>query len=621
MYSKNKKMNTLLLGLIITLFVTTLSFQTMVVKAETISKWSEDVDISWYDANEDIFEIDSAQELAGLASLVNSGTTFSGKTVTLTDNIDLDGYEWVSIGSGSIYSFQGIFDGQNHTISNLYINSNSSYQGLFGCVKNGTVKNVNVEGDISGAGYVAGVVGYLVATSSDIMVDNCTFSGSISNATYNVGGIVGAAASVTEKDYGDFIMTDVNTDYTITISNCSNYATINSSASCVGGIVGLVAEAKSSTVINCYNEGNITSSSVYVGGVIGQIHKNSTVENCSNIGDVTATGYLGGVIGEVNASTTSISVVTNCTNMGTVTNTSGAGKMYTGGIIGRYFRNSSYAIEDTTLTVTHCLNTGDIIATGGNMVAGIIGSIENGTISTSYCFSEGDIIASSDLGGIIGNATGNNVSVEVSDCYYNSHEITTNTTLTTYGTGLNADEYVAQYASYLAYLESLKEVTSISVSINDWTYGDTTSTPSYTTNSDGSDVTYYYYIDSDASEEIADITLAQAGTYYLVASIASTDVYQSAVSEMISFTIKEKVEDTMEDPSLSDDEDITQDSVDTDDEDISEDTTLNEDTNTEVDENDEVDTSDNNPAKNLFTLLFVSMLGIVVIKKKELNKI
>ena len=107
------------------------------------------VDTSWYAGheNETKFSIGTAAELAGLAALVNDGNDFSTKTVTLTNNIDLNNKAWTPIGNSDSV-FAGTFDGNGHTISGLYINITGSYssakkgilyQGLFGCVEDGTV--------------------------------------------------------------------------------------------------------------------------------------------------------------------------------------------------------------------------------------------------------------------------------------------------------------------------------------------------------------------------------------------------------------------------------------------------------------------------------------------------
>lgn len=86
--------------------------------------------------------ISSSEGLAWLAVLVNKySQDFSGKTVTLTEDIDLSAHYWTPIGTSS-NDFRGTFDGENHTITGLTIVSGTTYAGLFGYIYGGTVKNV-----------------------------------------------------------------------------------------------------------------------------------------------------------------------------------------------------------------------------------------------------------------------------------------------------------------------------------------------------------------------------------------------------------------------------------------------------------------------------------------------
>ena len=86
-------------------------------------------DISWYDPNStEAYEIGTAAQLIGFANLVNSGTDFSGKTVELTEDVDMEGYAFTPIGymnDGSSY-LRGTFDGNGNTVSNIDISSSGS---------------------------------------------------------------------------------------------------------------------------------------------------------------------------------------------------------------------------------------------------------------------------------------------------------------------------------------------------------------------------------------------------------------------------------------------------------------------------------------------------------------
>ena len=98
--------------------------------------WFGGVDTSWYNTTETEFVIGNAEQFAGFAQIVNSCVdSFAGKTVKLASNINLNNINWTPIGwvdAEDFVGFQGTFDGQGYTVSNLSINSNSWGDGLFG---------------------------------------------------------------------------------------------------------------------------------------------------------------------------------------------------------------------------------------------------------------------------------------------------------------------------------------------------------------------------------------------------------------------------------------------------------------------------------------------------------
>lgn len=112
--------------------------------------WNGTADTSWYKDNQDTFTITTAEQLAGLASLVNGGNNFAGKIINLGADLDLSGYEWTPIGEveynwfiPSYYEFAGTFNGNGHTISGMQINADNiaGYYGLFGVVS-GTINDL-----------------------------------------------------------------------------------------------------------------------------------------------------------------------------------------------------------------------------------------------------------------------------------------------------------------------------------------------------------------------------------------------------------------------------------------------------------------------------------------------
>ena len=189
--------------------------------------------------------ISTAEGLFYFAKKVNAGNNFAGKTVTLTDNIDLNNEKWTPIG---IYGtnatwFKGTFDGQNHAVTGLKVEeSGKNGVGFFGKVYTGTIKNLTVEGSVSvsNCNYVGGIVGHGYAT-----ITNCTFKGTVGsdNNTMQVGGIAGS---------GGF-----------TVTNCSVYADVTATY-WAGGIVGNCQDGGAYT--NCYVEGTISSKSTFWGG-------------------------------------------------------------------------------------------------------------------------------------------------------------------------------------------------------------------------------------------------------------------------------------------------------------------------------------------------------------------
>ena len=263
--------------------------------------WNGTVDTDWYTNGPEAdgaYHISTAAELAGLAQLVNEGNTFDGNTIKLTQDITLnenvltesgelsdDGSnfkQWTAIGTLD-ESFQGSFDGQNHTISGIYINNNSDYQGLFGYVdgEGATIQNLSVtDSYIKARNYVGGIVGFNYSYSE---VSNCSNNGAVTGGDKAyVGGIVGFNYSYSE------------------VSNCSNSGTVTGGDKAyVGGIVGF----NYGMVSNCSNSGTVTGGDdAEVGGIVGIVGFNysySEVSNCSNSGTVTGgdDAEVGGIVG------------------------------------------------------------------------------------------------------------------------------------------------------------------------------------------------------------------------------------------------------------------------------------------------------------------------------------
>lgn len=197
--SRLRKPLSLLMAVAITLSMAGVTnFVSLQVSAAGEDIWDGTTDTSWYDeANiQPSYDITTAEQLAGFASLVNQGKTFSGCTINLLNDIDLDGKEWTPIG-GSYLLTNVTFDGNGHVILNMSITSDIFLKGLFGWIKNCEVKNLGVEDAVivSDSGEAGILVGDMIASS----MYRCYTTGSISYAV----GIADAAGGLVGQYYCD----------------------------------------------------------------------------------------------------------------------------------------------------------------------------------------------------------------------------------------------------------------------------------------------------------------------------------------------------------------------------------------------------------------------------------
>ena len=238
------------------------------------AEWLGNVDYSWYNTTKTEFVIYGAEQLAGFAAIVNGTAkgiaidSFAGKTVKLGCDVNLNNIAWTPIGdveADDFVGFQGTFDGQGYTISNLYISSNTWGQGLFGYMTtNATVTNFDVKNAYVKASDCCGiVVGYATkGTFSNINVTgDVTVIGT--SADGHVGGIVGCG-------------------YYATFTNCSVVAnagsTITSNGSFTGGIVGYQSSATKG-ISNCKVANLTITGKQAVGSIAGIVATGTTFEN------------------------------------------------------------------------------------------------------------------------------------------------------------------------------------------------------------------------------------------------------------------------------------------------------------------------------------------------------
>lgn len=145
-----------------------------------------------YDAATRTYYLYSAAGLEWLSNETNiNNNNFSGYTVKLTSDVDLNGVTWTPIGQST--AFKGTFDGGNNTISNLTVSGDKTNVGLFGNVT-GTIKNVKIANvNLSGSHYAGGIVGYIYGNIENCHVDGGNIKVSVKDGDNGdkAGGIAG----------------------------------------------------------------------------------------------------------------------------------------------------------------------------------------------------------------------------------------------------------------------------------------------------------------------------------------------------------------------------------------------------------------------------------------------
>ncbi len=227
----------------------------------------------------DPYKIATEADLEQLCNAVNSTSSqdYDGYYFALTNDIALT-KPWTPIGVKT--AFKGFFDGRNHSVSDVQVDSQEEYTGFFAQVQGGSICNLRIaSGSISGDSVVGGVVGY----AKDATIDNCANAATIQGKC-QVGGVVGCTFNAQLQR--SFNIGAVSSQYEP--AGYYFYA--------VGGVVGYVDG--SSAINSCYNAGGVASKGdkFYTGGVIGEM-SNAKARCCYNIGLV-AGKRAGAVLGQ-----------------------------------------------------------------------------------------------------------------------------------------------------------------------------------------------------------------------------------------------------------------------------------------------------------------------------------
>ena len=232
------------------------------------------------------YEISTAAELAWFRDYVNGGKL--PVSAKLTADIDLKDFcyaaannakelSWEPIGNYS-KRYTGTFDGNGHTISNLYIKVQRQGVGFFGCAEDASIKNITFDNaQVENTGnddkytMTGIVVGAAFATLQNLKtLKNC----SVKSGTKVLGGIAG---SITRS-----------------CSNLENNATVSGKYE-VGGIAGRFSSVY--TMSSCVNNGMVAENgSGRCGGIVAVLTFGN-IEDCANYGNVTGTNEIGGIVG------------------------------------------------------------------------------------------------------------------------------------------------------------------------------------------------------------------------------------------------------------------------------------------------------------------------------------
>ena len=350
------------------------------------------VDTSWYEDGQTEFTISTEAQLRGLAELVNKqNKLFSGCTVKLANDIVMDDSEsFTPIGLNRNRGFGGIFDGQNHTIKNMFIyneinneNLTGLYVGLFGSaigknsttttIKNLTVENATVIEKCDESTTIKNVnqstqgTAALVGYGKNIYIENCSVKDSnVSNDVLRTtGGLVGNlnGGSISECKV-------INTKVNGILSE-----------GLLSGVIDTVGNSKTGPIVvdnavkDVYVQGNVKGQdgSKFTGGLVGNsvdsnisnaiVGKDSIIEGDSNVA---------GIVGENRGD------IKNCFNSAKI-----VGKEYVAGI--------ATGIGTELVKIENCYNLGEVDAKDNTDKMGALTYADNKIFNVANSYNLGTV--------------------------------------------------------------------------------------------------------------------------------------------------------------------------------------------------------------------------------------
>lgn len=320
------------------------------IEEMSFGQWVEEVvaDTSWYNDNDVEFILETKEEFLGFISLINNGSNsinFEGRTVKLGQEIVLNSgnandwkpelgtllnvADYQSEKADTATSFKGTFDGQNHSITGLYIYNDTApskgaglflYTGKDAVIKNVSITNAIVASVHTNGRYAGGLIGQIGNT---ITIENVSVEATVKGGSGEAGGLAGDMSNNTTVKNSTFncvVETTGNTDdrggagglvgtilgnRTLTLDNVRIEGSVN--ASQAGGIVGVLRNSTTAPVMNLTNVAvdvkkmNETSTAVY-GKFVGAFQTGSNTN--SNIDNTFENVYTikdgNGLLGEMN---------------------------------------------------------------------------------------------------------------------------------------------------------------------------------------------------------------------------------------------------------------------------------------------------------------------------------
>lgn len=213
-----------------------------------------------YTSSTTTFDINTEYQFAWIISLVNGENNqtpdnFSGKTINILADIDMDESIWVPIGTDA-HPFKGTLKGNGHLIENMRSSLVQDYMGMLGYAEGATVQDVmaavNFDANSANMGAVAGVM-------KTTTISNVEAAGTLQGggSTVNMGGIVGDVQSGTI--HSSFAVCDLE----------------GTTGTVLGGLVG----TNGGNLYNSFANTTMTGAT-QMGGLVGENKANCHVENC-----------------------------------------------------------------------------------------------------------------------------------------------------------------------------------------------------------------------------------------------------------------------------------------------------------------------------------------------------